>query len=53
MEAPTTETKIGVALDATKLESEVVIATMIEVYVEIFTIKSSPEWRGTLIKEKN
>ena len=50
--APAAEAEAGVALDAAIVEVEVVGAVMIEENVEVLTIKSSHEWRGTLIEEE-
>ena len=50
--APTTEVEGGAALDAVTVEAEAMVAMMIEDNVEVLTIKSSPEWRGTLIEEE-
>ena len=52
LEALETEAETRAALDAAKVEDEAVGAIMIEGDAEIFTIESSPEWRGTLIEEE-
>ena len=50
--APATKSKVGEALDATKVEAKAVGTVMTEENAEVLTIKSSPEWRGNLIEEE-
>ena len=49
---PTAEAEVGETLDAVTAEAEAMGAVVIEENTKVFTIESSPEWRGILIEEE-